>query len=47
VPTWEPFGLQAFCNGHSRLARQLLEAAIPFEIADNAFVFIADPEHAQ
>jgi hypothetical protein len=47
VPTWAPFRLQVYFNGHSWLARQLLQAAIPFEMADNAFVSIADPERAQ
>jgi hypothetical protein len=47
VPTWAPFRLQVYFNGHSWLARQLLEANIPFEMLDNAFVSIADPEKAQ
>ena len=47
VPTWAPFRLQVYFNGHSWLARQLLQADIPFEIADNAFLSIADPERAQ
>jgi len=47
VPTWAPFRLQVCFNGHSWLARPLLEAGIPFEMADNAFVTIADPERGQ
>ncbi len=47
VPTWAPFRLQVYFNGHSWLARQLLEANIPFEMLDNAFVSIDDPERAQ
>lgn len=47
VPTWAPFRLQAYFNGHSWLARQLLHADIPFEMIDNAFVSIADPQKGQ
>jgi len=47
VPTWAPFRLQVYFNGHSWLARQLLQADIPFEMLDNAFAFIADPDEAQ
>src|SRR6202030_3183576 len=47
VPTWCPFRLQFYCNGHSRLARQLSAAGIEFVTADNAFLRIADWEHAQ
>ena len=38
VPTWSPFRLQFYCNGHSWLARQLTAAGIGFISADNAFV---------
>ena len=37
VPTWAPFRLQFYCNGHSRLARQLAAEGIGFTAADNAF----------
>jgi len=47
VPTWAPFRLQIYFNGHSWLARQLLQAGIAFELADNAFISIADPERGQ
>ena len=47
VPTWAPFRLQVYFNGHSWLARQLTEAGIPFEMADNAFVSIGGPRQAQ
>lgn len=47
VPTWAPFRLQVYFNGHSWLARQLLQAGIAFEMADNAFLCIADPEKGQ
>jgi hypothetical protein len=47
VPTWSPFRLQFYCNGHSWLARQLTAAGIGFTSADNAFVRIDDWHRAQ
>jgi hypothetical protein len=47
VPTWCPFRLQFYCNGHSWLACQLTAAGIDFAMADNAFVRIADWQRAQ
>jgi hypothetical protein len=47
VPTWSPFRLQFYCNGHSWLARQLTAADIGFVAADNAFVRIDDWQRAQ
>jgi len=47
VPTWAPFRLQFHCNGHSRLARQLVAEGIAFTTADNAFTRIADWQRAQ
>jgi hypothetical protein len=47
VPTWAPFRLQFYCNGHSWLARQLTAAGIGFTMADNAFVRIDDWQRAQ
>jgi hypothetical protein len=47
VPTWAPFRLQVYLNGHSWLARQLQQAGIAFEMADNAFVRIDEPTTAQ
>jgi hypothetical protein len=47
VPTWAPFRLQFYCNGHSRLARQLASEDIAFTTADNAFIRIADWQRAQ
>ena len=46
VPTWSPFRLQFYCNGHSRLARQLTAEGIGFTAADNAFVRIDDWQRA-
>jgi hypothetical protein len=47
VPTWSPFRLQFYCNGHSRLARQLAAEDIAFAAADNGFIRIADWQRAQ
>ena len=47
VPTWAPFRLQFYCNGHSWLARQLTAEGIDFTMADNAFVRIDDWARAQ
>ncbi len=47
VPTWCPFRLQFYCNGHGWLARKLAAAGIAFTAADNAFVRVADIERAQ
>lgn len=47
VPTWCPFRLQFYCNGHAWLARKLTAAGIDFTLADNAFVRIDDFERAQ
>ena len=46
VPTWCPFRLQFYCNGHNALAAKLKQAGIDYELADNAFVQIADFEKA-
>jgi len=42
VPTWCPFRLQFYFNGHNWLANQLKERGIAYEMLDNAFVHIAD-----
>jgi len=42
VPTWCPFRLQFYFNGHNWLANQLREQSIDFELQDNAFVEIDD-----
>ena len=47
VPTYCPFRLQVYCNGHSWLARRLAREGIDFAAADNAFVRIADFARAQ
>jgi hypothetical protein len=47
VPTWAPFRLQFYYNGHNQLASQLRKAGIGFHLIDNAFVSIEDFEQAQ
>lgn len=47
VPTWCPFRLQVYCNGHSWLARQLSAAGMGYAMADNAFLRVDDWERAQ
>jgi len=42
VPTWCPFRLQFYFNGHNALAAQLSIEQIAFEQIDNAFLRIAD-----
>lgn len=42
VPTWCPFRLQFYLNGHAWLATQLTQRGIAYELRDNAFVHIAD-----
>jgi len=47
VPTWCPFRLQFYCNGHNWLARKLTAAGIAYTLADNAFLRIDDWNRAQ
>src|ERR1041384_2944596 len=47
VPTWCPFRLQFYCNGHNWLARQLDRNKIRYTLVDNAFTSIEDWEAAQ
>ena len=47
VPTWAPFRLQFYCNGHDYLARRLDAAGVTYQTADNAFVEIDDWKKAQ
>jgi len=47
LPTWAPFRLQIYFNGHSWLARHLDRSGIAYKMLDNAFLSIEDPEKAQ
>ena len=46
VPTWCPFRLQFYFNGHQALAAKLKQAGIGYQLADNAFLQIDDFEQA-
>ena len=37
VPTWCPFRLQFYCNGHAWLESKLIANGIGYAMADNAF----------
>jgi hypothetical protein len=47
VPTWAPFSLQFYCNGHSALAQSLKREGIDFVQADNCFLRIDNMKRAQ
>jgi predicted transcriptional regulator len=47
IPTWCPFRLQVYLNGHNLLARELEKAGIGYTMIDNAFDSIENPEKAQ
>ncbi len=47
VPTWAPFRLQFYCNGHNWLTGQLHQAGIAVEPLDNTFRLLGDSAQAQ
>ena len=47
VPTWAPFRLQFYMNGHNLLAHKLQKKGITYRMHDNAFLEISDVETAQ
>ena len=47
VPTWPPFRLQFYMNGHNWLAGKMKKKGISYETLDNSFVKISDWEMAQ
>jgi len=47
IPTWAPFRLQFYCNGHDWLERRMKQEGIRFKKADNCFTHISDFERAQ
>ena len=46
-PTWFPFTVQIYVNGHSWLEKQMLKRRIGFNLRDNAFTALDDPQAAQ
>ncbi|GAG17524.1 unnamed protein product, partial [marine sediment metagenome] len=47
IPTWAPYRLQFYFNGHNWLARQLDKKGIAYEQVENAYLRIDDFEKAQ
>ncbi len=47
VPTWAPFRLQFYYNGHYQLAAELRRKNIGYKMVDNAFVDLQDWDAAQ
>lgn len=47
LPTWAPFRMQVYFNGHNWLARQLERAGLSYRLLDNAFVEVQDWHRAQ
>jgi len=47
VPTWAPFRLQFYYNGHNELARKLEGEGIGYTMLDNTFINMDKPERAQ
>jgi len=47
VPTWAPFRLQFYCNGHNWLANRLRQEGISFLQIDNTLIRIGDYARAQ
>jgi predicted transcriptional regulator len=47
VPTWCPFRLQVYINGHNLLASELINAGVKYTMIDNAFDSIDDVDKAQ
>lgn len=47
VPTWAPFRLQFYCNGHNWLASEMKREGIRYSVMDNAFNAISDFAAAQ
>ena len=47
IPTWAPFRLQFYFNGHNWLANKLDQKGIPYQQLENAFIHVDDPKRAQ
>jgi hypothetical protein len=47
LTTWFPFTVQVYVNGHSWLEKQMLKRHLGFNLRDNAFTALDDPEAAQ
>lgn len=47
VPTWAPFRVEIYCNGHNWPAGELRRRGIGYTQTDNAFTWIAGPARAR
>ena len=47
IPTWAPFRLQFYFNGHDWLERRMAAEQIKFRKADNCFLHVSDLNRAQ
>jgi hypothetical protein len=47
LTTWFPFTIQVYVNGHSWLAQEMLRRRLGFNLQDNAFTALDDPQAAQ
>ena len=47
LTTWSPFTIQVYVNGHSWLAQEMLKRRLGFNLQDNAFTALDDPQAAQ
>jgi hypothetical protein len=47
LTTWFPFTVQVYLNGHSWLEKQMLKRNLGFNLQDNAFTALDDPQAAQ
>ena len=47
VQTGAPFTIQVYVNGHNYLTRQLKKLGLGFQLRENAFVQLANPQKAQ
>lgn len=47
IPTWFPFTIQIYLNGHEWLARKMDRYGIGYGKLQNGFVWIEDPQRAQ
>jgi len=47
LTTWFPFTIQVYVNGHSWLAQEMLNRRLGFNLQDNAFTALDDPEATQ
>ncbi len=47
IPTWFPFTIQIYLNGHDWLAGKLDQHGLQYRRLENAFLWIEDPKRAQ